>query len=64
VARAHCVGHKVVDRKVGEFFGGIAEQFNRRGIAQHDAAAFIDQQQRIGICREQRAIDRVDVEPG
>jgi hypothetical protein len=63
MARAHRVGHQPIDRQAHQFVGAIGEQLARRRVGKHDDAVVVHQQQRIGIRREQRAVDRLDVQP-
>ena len=64
MARASRVGHQRVDRHAHQFICGVAEQLLGGRVGQHDHAALVDHQQRIGIGGEQRAEHGAIVEAG
>jgi hypothetical protein len=59
MARADRVRHQRLHRQAGEFAGTVAEQPLCFRVGHHDAAAAVDQQQRVRVGTEQRAIDRI-----
>jgi hypothetical protein len=52
------IGHQRVDRQAVQFTGPVAQQPAGFGVGQHDRAAGIDQQQRVGVGLEQRPVQQ------
>jgi hypothetical protein len=64
VAGADAVGHQRVDVQADELVGGVAEQRGGHRGWPSRCAALVDEQQRIGIGREERAKDGALVDAG